>query len=108
VANICLLFSLYSQFDKQGADKVMSHKFDKSIFTPLLIVLARAYFIESVGMVVQTTFFPDIVNSLPGLACYPGYAWLAVDLAGIPSYIIWTRLAHRFNSIDIMMVAIAL
>jgi predicted MFS family arabinose efflux permease len=59
-------------------------------------------------MVVQATFLPDIVNSLPGLAGYGGYAWLAVGLAGIPSCIIWMRLAHKYNSIDIMMVAMAL
>ncbi|MFT6249513.1 MAG: putative MFS family arabinose efflux permease [Cognaticolwellia sp.] len=59
-------------------------------------------------MVVQATFLPDIVNSLPGLNGYGGYAWLAVGLAGIPSCIIWMRLAHKYNSIDIMMVAMAL
>jgi MFS family permease len=59
-------------------------------------------------MVVQATFLPDIVNSLEGLSGYGGYAWLAVGLAGIPSCIIWMRLAHRYNSIDIMMVAMAL
>ncbi|MFT5636853.1 MAG: putative MFS family arabinose efflux permease [Cognaticolwellia sp.] len=107
-----VIFACYSayilSFDKQGADKVISHKFDKSLFTPLVIVLALAYFTEGVGMVVQATFLPDIVNSLPGLAGYGGYAWLAVGLAGIPSCIIWMRLAHRYNSIDIMMVAMAL
>ncbi|TWX63780.1 YbfB/YjiJ family MFS transporter [Colwellia sp. C1TZA3] len=106
------IFAGYSayilSFDKQGADKVISHKFDKSLFTPLVIVLALAYFTEGVGMVVQATFLPDIVNSLPGLAGYGGYAWLAVGLAGIPSCIIWMRLAHKYNSIDIMMIAMAL
>ncbi|ARD45610.1 YbfB/YjiJ family MFS transporter [Colwellia sp. PAMC 21821] len=106
------IFACYSgyilSFEKQPADQVIKHKFDKSLFTPLVIVLALAYFTEGVGMVVQATFLPDIVNSLPGLDGYGGYAWLAVGLAGIPSCIIWMRLAHKYNSIDIMIVAMAL
>ena len=106
------IFACYSgyilSFEKQTADQVIKHKFDKSLFTPLVIVLALAYFTEGVGMVVQATFLPDIVNSLPGLDGYGGYAWLAVGLAGIPSCIVWMRLAHKYNSIDIMMVAMAL
>lgn len=106
------IFASYSayilSFDKQSADQVVKHKFDKALFSPLVIVLALAYFTEGVGMVVQATFLPDIVNSLPGLAGYGGYAWLAVGLAGIPSCIIWMRLAHRYNSIDMMILAMAL
>jgi predicted MFS family arabinose efflux permease len=106
------VFGCYSAYilscDTQATDKVMQNKFDKSLFNPLVIVLALAYFTEGVGMVVQATFLPDIVNSLEGLSGYGGYAWLAVGLAGIPSCIIWMRLAHRYNSIDIMMVAMAL
>jgi hypothetical protein len=60
--------------DKQSTNKVISNKFDKSLFTPLVIFLALAYFIEGVGVVVQATFLPDIVNSLPGLAIHGGYA----------------------------------
>lgn len=106
------VFASYSayilSFDKQSADQVVKHKFDKALFSPLVIVLALAYFTEGVGMVVQATFLPDIVNSLPGLAGYGGYAWMAVGLAGIPSCIIWMRLAHRYNSIDMMILAMAL
>jgi|TARA_B110000211_G_scaffold14041_1_gene14669 predicted MFS family arabinose efflux permease len=112
LAMVGTLFACYSAyiltFEKQNADQVIKHKFDKSLFSPLVIILALAYFTEGVGMVVQATFLPDIVNSLPGLAGYGGYAWLAVGLAGIPSCIIWMRLAHRFNSIDMMMLAMAL
>ncbi len=106
------VFASYSayilSFDKQSADQLIKHKFDKALLSPLVIVLALAYFTEGVGMVVQATFLPDIVNSLPGLAGYGGYAWLAVGLAGIPSCIIWMRLAHRYNSIDMMILAMAL
>lgn len=106
------LFSCYSvyilSFDKQASANVIKHKFDKSLFSPLVIILILAYFTEGVGMVVQATFLPDIVNSLEGLSGYGGYIWLVVGIAGIPSSIIWMHLAHRFGSINIMMAAMLL
>ena len=112
LALVGALLSCYSayvlRFDKEPNKKVVKHSFDKSLFSPLVIILILAYFTEGVGMVVQATFLPDIVNSLEGLSGYGGNAWLAVGLAGIPSCIIWMRLANRFGSINIMMVAMAL
>ncbi len=96
------------RFDKQPKNEIVKHKFDKSLFSPMVIILIFAYFTEGVGMVVQATFLPDIVNSLKGLNGYGGYVWLVVGLAGIPSCVIWMRLAHRFGSINIMIVAMLL
>ncbi|PKG81396.1 MFS transporter [Colwellia sp. 75C3] len=96
------------RFDKQPTNEVVKHNVDKSLFSPMVIILILAYFTEGVGMVVQATFLPDIVNSLEGLDGYGGYVWLAVGIAGIPSCIIWMRLAHRFGSINIMIVAMLL
>jgi MFS family permease len=59
-------------------------------------------------MVVQGTFLPDIINSVDGLAGYGGYTWLVVGIAGIRSSIVWMRLAHKFGSINIMMLAMLL
>ncbi|MCO4798563.1 MAG: YbfB/YjiJ family MFS transporter [Colwelliaceae bacterium] len=102
-------YSVYVlRFDKQPTNKVIKHSFDKSLFSPMVIILILAYFTEGVGMVVQATFLPDIVNSLEGLSGYGGYVWLVVGLAGIPSCIIWMRLAHRFGSINIMIIAMLL
>lgn len=109
LAFIAVIFSCYSMyilsFDKQLSMNVTKHKFDKSLFSPLVVILICAYFTEGIGMVVQGTFLPDIVNSLDGLAGYGGYMWLAVGIAGIPSCIIWMRLAHRFGSIKVMIIA---
>ena len=106
------IFSCYSayilSFEKQPLANIVKHKFDKSLFSPLVIILIFAYFTEGVGMVVQATFLPDIINSLEGLSGYGGYTWLVVGIAGIPSSIIWMRLAHRFGSINIMMAAMLL
>lgn len=107
-----VFFSAYSayilSFDKEPKGNVVKHKFDKTLFSPLVIVLILAYFTEGVGMVVQATFLPDIVNSLDGLQGYGGYTWLAVGIAGIPASILWMRLAHRFGSINIMIAAMLL
>jgi predicted MFS family arabinose efflux permease len=112
LAIIGAFLSCYSayvlQFDKQPTNEVVKHKLDKSLFSPMVFILILAYFTEGVGMVVQATFLPDIVNSLKGLKGYGGYVWLAVGIAGIPSCIIWMRLAHRFGSINIMIVAMLL
>ena len=106
------IFSCYSayilSFEKQPLANIVKHKFDKSLFSPLVIILIFAYFTEGVGMLVQATFLPDIINSLEGLSGYGGYTWLVVGIAGIPSSIIWMRLAHRFGSINIMMAAMLL
>jgi len=96
------------RFDKKPTNEVVKHKLERSLFSPMVIILILAYFTEGIGMVVQATFLPDIVNSLDGLEGYGGYVWLAVGLAGIPSCIIWMRLAHRFGSINIMVVAMFL
>jgi len=112
LATVGAFLSCYSAyvlcFDKQPKNEVITHRFDKSRFSPLMIILTLAYFTEGVGMVVQATFLPDIINSLKGLSGYGGYAWLVVGIAGIPSCIIWMRLAHRFGSINIMIVAMVL
>ncbi len=73
-----------------------------------MIILIIAYFTEGVGMVVQATFLPDIVNALDGLAGFGGYTWLVVGIAGIPACIIWMHLAHKFGSIPIMIIAMML
>lgn len=109
VGAVLACYSAYVlRFDKQPKNEVIKHKFDKSLLSPMVIILILAYFTEGVGMVVQATFLPDIVNSLEGLAGYGGYVWLVVGIAGIPSCVIWMRLAHRFGSINIMIIAMLL
>ncbi|KGJ94618.1 YbfB/YjiJ family MFS transporter [Colwellia psychrerythraea] len=112
LAGFGALFACYSayvlRFDKQASNDIVKHKFDKSLFSPIAILLICAYFTEGVGMVVQATFLPDIVNSLDGLGGSGGFVWLAVGLAGIPSCILWMRLAHHFGSINIMIIAMFL
>jgi len=92
-------------FDHEVKKSAPSHKISFSIFTPYVILIILAYFTEGVGFVVQGTFLPDIINSLEGLDGFGSLGWLIVGLAGIPSSIIWMRLAHNHGSINIIILA---
>lgn len=103
---IASLYSMYIlSFDKELKQNVVKHKFDRSLFSPFVILLIIAYFTEGVGFVVQGTFLPDIINSLEGLDGYGSFTWTLVGLAGIPSCIIWMTLANKLGSVNIIIVA---
>ena len=95
-------------FDKDLRKDAVKHKISKSMFTPYVILLILAYFTAGVGFVVQATFFPDIINSLPGLDGFGNIGWLVVGLTGIPSAIIWMRLAQKYGSVNIIIIAFIL
>lgn len=108
-AFIVSFYSIYIlSFDKSIKQDAPKHKLSLSIFSPYVILLILAYFTEGVGFVVQGTFLPDIINSLEGLQGYGSLGWLIVGVAGIPSSIIWMRLAHNYGSVNIIIVAMAL
>lgn len=103
---IAALYSMFIlSFDKEVKQNVVKHHFDKSLFTPFVILLIIAYFAEGVGMVVQGTFLPDIINSLQGLEGYGSFTWTIVGIAGIPSCIVWMTLANKYGSINIIIIA---
>lgn len=105
-AFIVSLYSMYIlSFDKKLQKSSVKHSIDKKLFSPFVILLIIAYFCEGVGMVVQGTFLPDIINSLDGLEGFGSFTWTLVGLAGIPSCIIWMLLAHRYGSVNIIMLA---
>ncbi|WP_419677986.1 YbfB/YjiJ family MFS transporter [Aliarcobacter lanthieri] len=95
-------------FDKEVKQSQIKQKFDFTIFTPFVILLIMAYFAEGVGFVVQATFLPDIINNLEGLEGYGSLTWTLVGIAGIPSCIIWMRLAHNYGSVNIIIIAFIL
>ena len=51
---------------------------------------------------------PTILKSIEGLESVAGLSWLLVGLAGIPSSIIWMRLAHKYGSVNIIIIAMSL
>jgi len=92
-------------FDTQVKPDEVKHPLDKSVFSFFAIILIIGYFTEGVGFVVQGTFLPDIINSLEGLEGYGSSTWTIVGLAGIPSCIIWMRLATRYGSVNMIIIA---
>jgi len=103
------LYTIYIlSFDHQVKQAAVKHKFDISIFSPFVILLTIAYFTEGVGFVVQATFLPDIIDSIPGLEGWGSKTWTMVGLAGIPSCILWMRLAHRYGSVQVIIFAMVL
>jgi len=95
-------------FDKETHKVPLNKTSKKSVFSLYVILLILAYFTEGVGFVVQGTFLPEIVNSLEGLRGQGNLAWLIVGVAGVPSSILWMRLAYRFNSVDVIISALSL
>lgn len=81
------------------------HISNKAIFTPFVVVLIFAYFTEGVGFVIQGTFLPTIIKTLPGLEEFSGLTWLLVGLAGIPASIIWMRMAFKHGSVNMIIIA---
>ena len=108
-AFVVTFYSIYIlSFDKETKKASVKHKLSKSIFSTYVILLIFAYFTEGVGFVVQGTFLPDIINSLDGLKGYGNLGWLIVGIAGIPSSVIWMRLAHTYGSVDVIIWAMSL
>jgi predicted MFS family arabinose efflux permease len=107
-----LIVSMYAiyilSFDKEVKTNVVKHKFDKSLFSPFAILIIIAYFTVGVGFVVQATFLPDIINTLEGLDGYGNLTWTLVGVAGIPSCIIWMNLAHKYGSVNIIIITMLL
>ncbi len=95
-------------YDKAIKQNSVKNKIDKSIFSPFVLILIFAYFCEGVGMVVQGTFLPDIINSLEGLEGFGSFIWTIVGLAGIPSCIVWMILAYKYGSVNIIILAMLL
>ena len=103
-ASLYIMYILH--FDKRIEQTKIKHKFDKSLFSFFVILVIAAYFTEGVGFVVQATFLPDIVNSLEGLEGYGSLTWTFVGLAGIPSCIFWMTLAHKYGSVNIIIITL--
>ena len=112
LAVFAFVMSFYSMYilsyDNEVKQNSVKHHIDKSLFSPFVIILIMAYFCEGVGMVVQGTFLPDIINSLEGLEGFGSFTWTLVGLAGIPSCIIWMMLAHKYGSVNIIILAMFL
>ena len=108
-AFIISFYSVYIlSFDKELKKDAIKHPVSRAMFTPYVVLLILAYFTAGVGFVVQATFFPDIINSLEGLDGFGSLGWLIVGVVGIPSAIIWMRLAQKYGSENIIIITFLL
>ena len=108
-AALVAFYPLYIlSFDDEVKQNVQKHPFNKALFSPFVVILIAAYFTEGVGFVIQGTFLPTIIKSLAGLEEYAGLTWLLVGLAGIPAAILWMKLAHKYGSINMIIIAMSI
>jgi predicted MFS family arabinose efflux permease len=108
-AALVAFYPLYIlSFDDEVKQNVQKYPFNKALFSPFVVILIAAYFTEGVGFVIQGTFLPTIIKSLAGLEQYAGLTWLLVGLAGIPAAIIWMKLAHKYGSINMIIIAMSI
>lgn len=109
---VCSAVAWLTLKKEQGTAITVAHKFSpavfKEAFSLFAVILVVAYFCEGVGFVVQATFLPDIINNLAGLKGYGGLTWLFVGIAGVFSTIVWMRLAYRFGSVNMIILALFL
>jgi predicted MFS family arabinose efflux permease len=108
-AALVAFYPLYIlSFDKEIGSSNEKHPINKSLFSPFVVILIAAYFTEGVGFVIQGTFLPTILKSIPGLESVAGLSWLLVGLAGIPAAIMWMKLAHKYGSINMIIIAMSI
>ncbi len=99
------ILSFEKKKEEELNNQTSKFSFDKSIFSFFVFVLIFAYFTEGIAMVVQATFLPDIINNIKGLVGFGALTWNLAGFAGIFTCIIWLRLAHKFGSINIIILA---
>jgi len=95
-------------FARTVKQSVIKQPLDIALFSGFVLILITAYFTAGVGFVVQGTFLPTIIKSLPGLEAYAGLTWILVGLAGIPSSVVWMHLAHKYGDINIIIIAMSI
>jgi predicted MFS family arabinose efflux permease len=69
----------------------------RKLFSLVFTLLFLAYGGMGFGYVVQATYLPTLVRSLPQLAGFSTLTWLVVGLAAAPSNFIWQAMARRLG-----------
>ena len=112
LALFSILLSIYSVYILNFDEYILQNEISKSratnIFSSYVILLILAYFTQGIGFVVQGTFLPDIINNISKIESYGSLVWLFAGIAGIPASIIWMRLAYKYGSENIIIIAMTL
>jgi len=107
-----IIFTTYSMyiinFNKDNSKIKKTYMVSKDMFSSYVILLIIAYFTQGIGFVVQGTFLPDIINNINKIDSYGSVVWLFVGVSGIPASIIWMRLAYKYGSENIIIIAMLL
>lgn len=75
------------------------------LFTLNFTLLVIAYGGLGIGYVVQATYLPTLVRTLPGLAEFSTLTWLVVGLAAAPSNVFWQVAAARMGQVPALILA---
>ncbi|MGE0155116.1 MAG: YbfB/YjiJ family MFS transporter [Reyranellaceae bacterium] len=75
------------------------------LFTLNFTLLVIAYGGLGIGYVVQATYLPTLVRTLPGLAEFSTLTWLVVGLAAAPSNVFWQVAAARLGQVPALILA---
>jgi len=70
----------------------------KSRANPRLVALIVAYGLFGFGYVITATFLSTLVRLTPEIRWLESYVWLVVGLAGIPSVLVWSKVARRLGT----------
>lgn len=107
---LSIILGAYSFYilDEQENENFVKIKGKAFKIDSFVVVLIFTYFTVGIGFVVQGTFLPDIINSIEGLEGIGSNSWLLVGVAGVPSCIIWMRLASFYGSVNIILVCMVL
>lgn len=75
------------------------------LFTLPLVLVLVSYGGLGVGYVVQATYLPTLVRTLPSLAEFSTLAWLVVGLAAAPSNLFWQWVSSRLGLLQALIIA---
>lgn len=93
-----------AELPRADNDAAPPHK----LFTLAFTLLFLAYGGMGFGYVVQATYLPTLVRSLPQLADFSTLTWLVVGLAAAPSNFIWQPLVRHLGVTLALIIAFLL
>ncbi|NYD35729.1 YbfB/YjiJ family MFS transporter [Actinomycetospora corticicola] len=74
--------------------------------TALLVALGVAYFLEGAGYIITGTFLVDVATDI-GPSWVAAGSWTIAGLAGVPSCVLWARVAARHGRGPTLLAALA-
>ncbi|WP_018332191.1 YbfB/YjiJ family MFS transporter [Actinomycetospora chiangmaiensis] len=74
--------------------------------TALLVALGLAYFLEGAGYIITGTFLVDVATDI-GPPWVAAGSWTIAGLAGVPSCVLWARVAARRGRGPALLTALA-